>query len=312
MTAPGSTGEQIGVLGKDPAAVTTEVVLTGIGVPVPQAGCAGAGALVRRGDVALQFDAGRATVLRLMEAGTPPGALAAVFLTHVHSDHVVGLPDLAMSRWIGQQLHASGPLIIVAPEGGAARFVRRMLDPFDEDIALRREHVGTGPVGVDLRTFATPAAPTEVWRSDDGAVRVLAVGVHHEPVPDAVAYRVETPDGAVVISGDTRVCAEVEVLVSGADLLVHEACRATALASLIAGTPFETIFSYHADTVALGAMAERAKVPHVVLTHLIPPPNQPGDREAFAKDLRDRGYSGTITVGRDLETVTVDSSVTSP
>jgi len=134
-------------------------------------------------------------------------------------------------------------------------------------------------------------------------VRVLAVVVHHEPVPDAVAYRVETPDGVVVISGDTRVCAEVEQLSIGADVLVHEACRTTALAEAIAGTRFETIFSYHADTVPLGAMAERAGVPHVVLTHLIPPPQQPGDGAAFAQDLRDGGYAGTVTVGEDLTTV---------
>ena len=107
-------------------------------------------------------------------------------------------------------------------------------------------------------------------------MRVLAVAVHHEPVPEAVAYRVETPEGVVVVSGDTRVCTEVESLATGADVLVHEACRPTAMAPLIAGTVFETIFSYHADTVALGAMAGRAGVPHVVLTHLIPPPDQPG------------------------------------
>lgn len=96
-----------------------------------------------------------------------------------------------------------------------------------------------------------------MWTSDDGSVRVDAVTVHHEPVPDAVAFRVETFDGIVVISGDTRVCQEVEHLAHGADLLVHEACRSTALAPLITGTTFETIFSYHADTVALGAMAQR-------------------------------------------------------
>jgi len=131
-------------------------------------------------------------------------------------------------------------------------------------------------------------------------VRVSAVGVHHEPVRDAVAYRIETPDAVVVVSGDTRVCDEVESLARGCDLLVHEACRTTAMAPLIAGTTFETIFSYHADTVALGAMAERAGVPHVVLTHLIPPPDTPADADAFANDLRDGGYRGEVTVGEDL------------
>lgn len=289
--------------------MVTEVVLTGVGVPHPRPGCAGAGTLVRSGDVALQFDAGRATVLRLLEAGTSPGALAATFLTHVHSDHVVGLPDLAMTRWILGQVTPVSPLTIVAPEGGPTRFVRRMLDPFDEDIALRREHVGAGPVGVDLRPFEVPTgAAAEVWRSDDDRVRVLAVGVHHEPVPDAVAYRVETPDCTVVVSGDTRVCSEVEALATGADVLVHEACRTTALAPLIAGTTYETIFSYHADTVALGTMAQRSGVPHVVLTHLVPPPETAEDRETFVRDLRDGGYTGRVTVGEDLCTVAVGAA----
>ena len=156
-----------------------------------------------------------------------------------------------------------------------------MLDPFDDDLALRTDHVGADPIELDVRPFAASDQPQVVWTSEDGSIRVLAVAVHHEPVPDAVAYRVETPDGVVVISGDTRVCTEVEDLARGADLLVHEACRTTALADLIAGTPFETIFSYHADTVPLGAMAARAGVPHVVLTHLIPPPDRPADEDVL-------------------------------
>jgi len=288
--------------------MTTEVILTGTGVPIPAAGRAGAGTLVRCGDVALQFDAGRATVLRLVEAGVPPHALTALFVTHVHSDHLVGLPDVAMTRWLQESLVDAGPLVVVTPEGAAARFVRRMLEPFDEDIALRIEHVDASPIEVDLRTFPVPTTPEVVWTSADGLVRVLAVAVHHEPIPEAVAYRVETPDGVVVISGDTRVCAEVEDLSAGADIVVHEACRTTALADAIAGTRFETIFSYHADTVPLGAMAERAGVPHLVLTHLIPPPDSAEQVEAFAQDVRDGGYRGVVTVGEDLFRVTLDGT----
>jgi len=285
--------------------MTTEVILTGTGVPHARPGCAGAGTLVRCGDVALQFDAGRSTVMRLMEAGSAPHELTAVFITHVHSDHLVGLADLALTRWIHGRVEDHSPLVVVAPEGGAVRFVQRMLEPFDEDIALRIEHVGGALLEVDIRPFAVPPTPQLVWSNDDGSVRVIAVAVHHEPVPEAVAFRVETPDGVVVISGDTRVCDEVEDLSRGADVLVHEACRTTALSARIAGTTMEKIFSYHADTVPLGAMAARAGVPHVVLTHLIPPLSEPGDADAFVQDLRDGGYDGTITVGTDLATVTL-------
>jgi ribonuclease Z len=281
------------------------VTLTGTGVPMPAPGRAGAGVLVRHGELALQFDAGRATTQRLVDVGVPPRLLDAVFLTHLHSDHVVDLPDVVMTRWIERQLHGCGPLVVVAPEGGPARFVARMLDPFDDDIEMRTAHVGTARPWVDLRAFPLPDRPADVWSSEDGTVVVKAVRVHHEPVTEAVAFRVETPDGVVVVSGDTRVCREVERLCEGADVVVHEACRATALRDRIAGTAFEPIFDYHADTVALGAMAQRSGVPHVVLTHLIPPPGSAEDEVAFAQDLRDGGYTGQVTVGADLCTIDV-------
>ena len=282
---------------------TATVTLTGTGVPHPSPGRAGAGVLFRRGPVALQFDAGRGTVLRLSEAGCGPGALDAVFLTHVHSDHLVGLPDLAMTRWIQSTLGAAGPLVIVAPEGYATRFAETMLAPYEDDIALRVAHVQPHPPELDIRPFALPTEPTEVWRSADGEVRVEAVAVHHEPVTEAVAYRITSPDSTVVVSGDTRVCDEVRDLASGASVLVHEACRRSAMRELIAGTPFEHIFDYHADTVALGAMAAEARVDHLVLTHLIPPPTTDDESAAFAADVRSGGYVGELTVGYDLFTV---------
>lgn len=283
----------------------TSITLTGTGVPHPSPGRAGAGVLVRHGSVALQFDAGRATVLRLTEAGCALGDLDAVFLTHVHSDHVVGLADLAMTRWVQGLLHPAGPLVVVAPHGEATRFAEHMLDPFAEDIAVRMLHVQPSPPEVDVRPYALPATPTELWQSADGSVAVEAVAVHHEPVAEAVAYRVSTPDAVVVISGDTRVCDEVRDLAAGATVLVHEACRTSVMSDLIAGTPFERIFDYHADTVALGGLAADADVGHLVLTHLIPPPSTDDEAEAFAADVRSGGYHGTLTVGHDLFTVEV-------
>lgn len=284
---------------------TTTVTLTGTGVPHPSPGRAGPGVLVRHRATALQFDAGRGTVLRLVEAGTMVHELDALFVTHVHSDHLVDLADLVMTRWIQATLHPAGPLPIVAVDGQPTRFVARMLDPFVDDIAVRVEHVQDGPPDLDIRPFELPESPVVVWQSEDDTVRVEAVGVHHEPVREAVAYRIATPDGVVVVSGDTRVCDEVRDLATGADVLVHEACRMSAMAPLIAGTPFETIFDYHADTVALGRMAEDLEVGHLVLTHLIPPPTDSASEQGFADDVREGGYTGMLTVGHDLFTVDV-------
>lgn len=279
----------------------TRVTLTGTGVPHPSPGRAGPGAMVRRGDVVLQFDAGRGTVLRMTEAGAAPPKMTALFLTHVHSDHLVDVADVLLTKWIMQHLRRSARPVVVAPDGHTADFVRRVFDIWADDIAVRRGHTGAEAPEIDLVVFPAPADPTEVWVSDDGEVRVDAVAVHHEPVQDAVAYRVRTPEGVVVISGDTRVCAEVEQFSRGASVLVHEACRATALADAVRDTPFEHIFSYHADTVALGGLATRAGVEHLVLTHLIPPPTNEGEERGFADDVRSGGWQGALTVGRDLD-----------
>lgn len=283
----------------------TTVTLTGTGVPHAAPGRAGAGVLVRHGGIALQFDAGRATVLRMIEAGVSPTDLTAVFVTHYHSDHVVDLADVVLTRWVQENLHKAGPLPIVVPHGSATRFVERMMDAYDDDIHVRREHTANVELRMSISSFAPSYEPTTVWTSPDGSVKVQAIAVHHEPVLDAVAYKVTTPDGSVVISGDTRVCDEVFTLAGDADIVVHEACRTRALTENVKGTPFEKIFDYHSDSVTLGEFARRHGVKHLVLTHLIPSPRNAADMAKFESDVRAGGYEGRVTVGNDLDTFTI-------
>ena len=285
---------------------TTTVTLTGTGVPHPAPGRAGAGVLIQYKDTTLQFDAGRGTVIRLAECGIAPHQLSAVFLTHVHSDHVMDLADVVLTRWIQQTLHPTSAIEIVCPWGAPEQFVTRMLDAFEIDIDLRIKHVQEIPPKFSLSAFEATSNPQTVWQSPDGTVSVLAIAVHHEPVPDAVAYRVNTPNGSVVISGDTRVCPEVEAFARGTQLLIHEACRTQAMSHAIKGSKFEQIFDYHADTIALGQMAARTKVPHLVLTHLIPQPRNEQDCESFISDIRTGGYTGKVTVGSDLDSFEIN------
>ncbi len=286
--------------------MATTVTLTGTGGPPVAPGRAGAGVFVKHHDVVVQFDAGRATCNRLIEAGLRLADLDAVFITHIHSDHVFGLAELVLSRWLETQFdEVATPLPVFAPSGGAARFVQRMLEPYDEDIHIRREHMGSREVVLDAREFPASFTPAEVWASADRAVVVDSVAVHHEPVPDAVAYRVTTPDGSVVISGDTRVCQEVEDFSRHANVLVHEAFRRAPLAHLIEHFPrISSILDYHADPILLGAMAQRAHVKTVMLTHLAPPPQNEVDEQGFSDDVKAGGYTGHVFVGRDLMSVT--------
>lgn len=287
--------------------MTTTVTLTGTGVPHPSPGRAGAGVLVSSDDIHLQFDAGRGTVLRLADIGVSPANLTAQFITHYHSDHVIDLADVVITRWVMRQLHPTDPLDIVVPEGPTRSFVSRMLDAYDDDILIRREHVGADPIEINVLPFTPGPSPIRVWTSADGKLAVDAVEVHHEPVEAAVAYRVESPDGAVVISGDTRVCDEVFELARGADVVVHEVCRRRPMADSIRGTAFEKIFDYHADSELLGTTAERYGVAHLVLTHLIPQPRTPAQVAGFEADIRRGGYTGKVTVGEDLLSIGIGS-----
>ncbi len=284
--------------------MTTTVVITGTGVPQVDPTCAGAGVLVRTENHHLQFDAGRATAMRLAEVGVRPPMLDALFVTHHHSDHLLGVTDLVISRWIEGRINPA-PLPIVAPSGPIEAFVEHLMQPWQADLELRAGHLErndrANPV---LSTFeATHDNDTEVW--SDGDVRVLARRVHHEPVDPAVAYRVETPDGVVVISGDTIVCDEVAEFCAGADVVVHEAFRKDLVLEFAAHLPhLRHVAEYHADTKQLGAMAAEVGIPTLVLTHLIPALSASPDMEAgFVDDLRSAGYQGELVIARDLTTV---------
>ena len=286
--------------------MSTTVTITGTGTPIPTPDRAGPGVLVthrsdgRRTD--LLFDAGRSTVMRLLGAGSGPGDLNAVFLTHHHSDHLVGLDDVLLTRWVMDREQNLPPLQVVAPDGPCIPFVEGLCQRWADDLEVRSAHSGRhGGPSVQPTAFAYPEVPTEVWRSGD--VGVLAGQVRHEPVHPAVGYRIETPDGVVAISGDTLVCDEVAVLAAGADVLVYEAIRFVEIRKVPEHRQY--ILDYHADTLLIGAQAEEIGVPLLVLTHLIPAPTCDADEQAFVDDVRSGGYTGEVVVASDLTSVTL-------
>ena len=277
--------------------MTTTVTTTGTGTPIPHPDRAGAGTHVHYGDVHLQFDAGRMTVNRLTKMGLAPADLSAVFLTHYHSDHVVGLTDLLLTHWVLDWDDDRAALPVVAPNGPTTEFVDRMFTIWDNDLAVRSHHSGRPPQPkIDAIGFDVPDALTEVWSM--GEVRVLAGQVRHEPVVGAVGYRVETPDGIVAITGDTRVCDEVADLAAGADVVVYEAMR---LDAVLARRPSSRyIAEYYADTHQIGEQCQQLGIPAVMLTHLIPAPANPEERQLFEAEMRRGGYTGQVIVCDDL------------
>lgn len=284
------------------ARMSTSVTITGTGCPIPDGNRAGPGVLVRYDDLALQFDAGRSTVQRLAGANLWIPSLDAVFITHHHSDHLTGLTDVVLTYWTMDRSDARPSLPVIAPAGPSADYVSTLLDGWDADIEVRSNHASrTSRPRIDLQSFDVPDAPTEVWRSGD--VVVSAGQVRHEPCPLSVGYRIDTPDGSVAITGDTRVCDEVAVLAEGVDVLVYEAMRFEFFEQL--PEPRRYVTDYHADTRLIGKQAAELGVPKLVLTHLIPAPQNEAEKQMFVDEVRSGGYEGELVVADDMYTCAV-------
>lgn len=280
------------------------VTITGTGTPIMVPGRAGPGVVVQIDDgVVLQFDVGRGTTLRLTEAGLKLPDITAVFITHHHSDHLVGLSDLAMSHWLEQQPDQLNALHLVAPDGPAADIAERVLDPWQSEMTLRAAHTGrSANAQIEVTRFEATETIAPVFAV--GEVTVSAVQVRHEPVIPAVAYRVDTPAGSVAISGDTAVCPNLERIATGAAVLVQEAFHKNALPEGLLSDP-EAIAEYHSELNEIGEMADRAGVGTLMLTHLIPPPQGPADKVSFVNEIKRAGYHGPVVVADDLDTISI-------
>lgn len=330
----------------NPADMCLEITLTGTqGGPPAINGLAGAGTLVRYGtrandcsDVLLQFDAGRGTTERLSQLGVSPLQLDAIFLTHIHSDHTEGLAGLLQYRWhfLGGPIDVVCSADVSVGEAGHERVLScGALLEHSADALLHageiqqrwQENQARNPAGpvaltrlqpVDLPLPTRPG--TIVWMSGD--VSVSAIATSH--IPGSLAYRVDTPAGSVVIGGDagnslpgppreTSTSAAVEALASGADVLVHSTLHP--IFAPDAGSTFPVVAYLRQSTAAdLGALAQRAGVQYLMLTHLIPSlntashgpyavPGGPLQSQDFEVEARDGGFTGNIYVGTDLMTL---------
>lgn len=195
-----------------------KVVLLGTGVgPVVNLRQFGASTLVEAGGQRFLFDCGRGATLRLVQAGVPVGSITRVFLTHLHSDHVLQLPDLLLTGWAGGQ--RAVPLEVWGPAGTRA-MMDNLQQAFDFDIRMRRdvdEHFPAAGI-----TVVSHEVTADGVVFSGGGVTVTAFLVDHGAVQPAYGYRVDYQGRSVVLSGDTRVSDNLVRHARGADVLVHE------------------------------------------------------------------------------------------
>lgn len=198
-----------------------EIVILGSGYPAPDPGRQGPALAIVVNGKAYLVDAGTGIVRQANAAflrGIPalrPDELDIAFLTHLHSDHTLGLPDLIFTPWIGGR---SKPLSLYGPEG-TREMAAHILEAFKEDIQVRTSgSEGGNPTGYKVE--ARDVQPGNIYADEN--VSVKAFLVKHGTWKEALGYRFDAGGKSVVVSGDTRPAESVITECNGCDALVHE------------------------------------------------------------------------------------------
>lgn len=272
---------------------STIVVLVGTGMPRPDTAAGGPATAVIVGTRVFLFDAGPGIERQLARARLPIAGVTALFITHLHTDHTLGYPDLIFTSWV---MGRRTPLRVYGPHGLRA-MTNHLLAAYAEDIAVRTtglEHQSRG----GYRVAATEIAPGIVY--DSGGVRVTAIPVPHGSWKEAYGYRIDTPTRTVVISGDTRPSEALARAAAGVDVLVHEAYpEGEPTASTREGVDWPRYMrEFHTSDLELGALAARSQPHLLVLTHLV---RRAASDSAMLARVREGGFTGRAVIGHDLE-----------
>ena len=275
-----------------------EIVLTGTGSPLPDANRAGPSTLVKAGDTHILVDAGRGVVMRMAGGGSLPAFLAAVLVTHLHSDHICDLNDVITTHWIMTQGNVALP--VFGPPG-TAQFVERQLHALEADIGYRIEHHDALTRGPNVEV--TEVKPNDQFPVND--VQVTTAATVHAPASPTIGYRLEHNGTTVALAGDTLPCEGVDALAADADAYVQTVIRRD-LVELIPNDMVQDILDYHSGVVEAAQTAARVGARRLVLTHMVPAPTAEQYPDWIARAAEH--FDGEIVIGDDLTTVTTAQS----
>ncbi len=284
------------------------VTLLGTGTPAPTPERFGMSTLVEAGGQRLLFDMGRGVTIRLWQKLVPFGSIDAHFLTHLHSDHVNGLPDLWLTGWI--QTPYGGrkkPFTIYGP-AGTQKLMAGLWEAFSEDRRIRTEDEHFPLAGI--QTDAHDVKPGVVYEQDGIVVTAFEVD-HGDHIKPAYGYKVSYRGHSVVLSGDTRYHSNVERAARGADLLIHEVAMIPE--KLLAEVPaYKAVYEHHITPEQAGKLFALTRPKLAVYSHLVlsgfPKMGiKPPTPEELLAATR-KTYAGPLVVGADLMGFKIDDT----
>lgn len=275
-----------------------KVTLLGTGSPAPVMNRFGPSTLVEAGGQKFLFDAGRGALQRLTQVNVNWRDVQGVFLTHLHSDHVVGFPDLWLTGWlVGQRetpLHVWGPR-------GTQKMMSHLEEAYEYDIRIRLYDDRAAPDGAVI--FAKDIEEGVVH--EKGGVKVTAFEVDHAPIRPAFGYRVDFGGRSVVLSGDTRPSETLIRYARGVDLLIHEVAVPASFGADVPPERAKSILAHHTTPEQAGEIFARTKPKMAVFSHVARP--MAVEKDVIAQ-TRTR-YAGPLELGSDLMVIDVGAEI---
>jgi len=281
-------------------AQSLKVTLLGTGYPEPRIDRFGPSILVEAGKQRFLFDCGRGATQRLQQLKIPFGDVDALFVTHLHSDHVVGIPDLWLTGWVqGRKV----PFRVWGP-AGTREMMSHLEQAYQFDIHIRRD-VDEKLPAQGMAVLAKDIEQGVVYEND--GVKVTAFVVDHGPVKPALGYRIDFAGHSVVLSGDTRYSENLIRFAQGADVLIHEVIdpEAFRLRSPSSFTPerVQSVVDHHTTPEQAGTVFSRVKPRLAVYSHIVP-----GSTTDLIPLTR-KTYSGPLEVGEDLMSIEIGDKI---
>jgi ribonuclease Z len=258
----------------------------------------GASTLVEAGGERFLFDCGRGATMRLTQAGVPIGTISRLFLTHLHSDHVIQIPDLLLAGWAAGR--RTIPLEVWGP-AGTRDMMDHMQEAFAFDIHTRRDVDEKFPAA-GIRVVSHDITEGVVF--NEHGVKVTAFLVDHGPVQPAFGYRVDFGGRSVALSGDTRISENLIRSVQGVDVLIHEGIDPDAIrnrANPPSPAAVDAIIAHHTTAEEAGEVFSRVKPRLAVFSHA---PNS----ERMISQTR-KTYAGPLQGAEDLLTIVIGEKI---
>ena len=296
------------------------VALCGAGGPMPSSTRSGPCVAVIANNKMFVVDAGSGGSRNLGRMGFSTGSIEGVFLTHFHSDHIDGLGELSMTRWVtGTHKEA---LPVFGPTG-LESVVEGFNHAYGQDAVYRHAHHGDSVAalsgnGMSAKSFDVPKDGTKVTVYDQGGVTVEMFSVDHKPISPAVGYLFTYKGRTALVSGDTTKNANVELFSKNIDLLIHEALSpqlltimsesADAAGNSSGSKILHDVLDYHTSPVEAAEIARDAQAQHLLYYHIVPPLDIPGLETLWLQGVKE--IFANYTLGEDGTLISLPANST--